>query len=580
MTTTRWVTCSRHSAVPSAVRSRACGTDRRGWRTTSGCPPLTRPTERCLAWAGRWPDRRRPALQRPRAVRGRWSLGRQGGRPRPGAARHRSRRRRLRPARRPGRLPPARGGRRRRRCDHRGRPRLDQRQSPRGTGPRPGAGGLAGPARSCALGASAVTVAGPCGTSAALEPAPGGRLRLRPTALMAPSLRSRGGRPPPAADGGASAQAGLGGGRPSRRRRRRSWPGCCTPRPSCSSHCSVRSSRSGPGCPSAGRGGGADDGTRSRTRSRWPPRRSRIADAVQTDLRIAAGRPSRPGDARHSGTAPLPSAVEQGRQRPRRRPRPRRHRSRRHPGHPGRRRRGADPRDRIAPPGGRRPRPQPAGSRSSVPGSVRSASSPPRWPNWSPCTRRATSTCSSSPTRSGCRTGRGRGGCPHLDPRAVHVRTGSTAEDDEPLHAWLTALVDGRRAAAAGRPGRAARPWAGWSCSWTARSTPGSRPPCAAAGTLGIVALAAADTAEDLPVPSTPASRLGGETGDEAVLSRQGAPDHRGRGRRPHAPRRRRRPCPRPREADRHRGRPPTCRARSASSIYRPAGSTSARTAR
>jgi DNA segregation ATPase FtsK/SpoIIIE, S-DNA-T family len=108
---------------------------------------------------------------------------------------------------------------------------------------------------------------------------------------------------------------------------------------------------------------------------------------------------------------------------------------------------------------------------------------------------------------------------PHLDPRAVHVRPGRALEEDESLHSWLTALIGRRRTAGAAHVGRLVvlvdRPL-----------DPRIAATLRAGRDVGILTLVAADVAEDLPVAVDTRLRLGGETGDQAVLSRQGAPDH------------------------------------------------------
>jgi S-DNA-T family DNA segregation ATPase FtsK/SpoIIIE len=120
---------------------------------------------------------------------------------------------------------------------------------------------------------------------------------------------------------------------------------------------------------------------------------------------------------------------------------------------------------------------------------------------------------------------------PHLDDGAVravtsaHIGSGE-ARHDEALSAWLTSVVARRRAASAasGRPGVPAQP--GWLVvvvdrPLDARLTSALR----SARDVGVVSLAIAESAEDLPVSVDATLRLGGETGDIAVLSRQGQPD-------------------------------------------------------
>jgi S-DNA-T family DNA segregation ATPase FtsK/SpoIIIE len=115
---------------------------------------------------------------------------------------------------------------------------------------------------------------------------------------------------------------------------------------------------------------------------------------------------------------------------------------------------------------------------------------------------------------------------PHLSADAVHVGSGADSgtpeaqQEHEALHAWVTALAARRRATAGeGRhPGGLVvlvdRPL-------DARMTAALR----AAKEAGVVVLAAAESAEALPVAVDAALRLNGETGDLAVLSRRGVAD-------------------------------------------------------
>jgi DNA segregation ATPase FtsK/SpoIIIE, S-DNA-T family len=384
---------------------------------------------------------------------------------------------------------------------------------------------VAWPARAVLrVGASAVTVAGPCGTSAALEPAPGGRLRLRPTALMAPpsvAVEVALPRPPTAAP-----------------RRKLAWVAVALPAVggvlmAWLLHApnflffALLSPVVALGTWSSERWSGRRSGRRDALAHAIDvaAAEERIADAVRTDLRIAL--------AAHPDPATLATAAR-----------------RRSPLLWSRA--GSDPADVLVRVGtgpgdtrvtkvsadGARVRETAShlpvvldltasgglavvGPRQCALGVLWTAvaqlvtlhppgdvdllllTDPQRLPDWAWARW-----------------------LPHLDPRAVHVRTGSTSEDDEPLHAWLTALVDGRRAAAAGRPGRAARPWGLLVVLVDRPLAPRIAATVRSGRDLGIVALAAADTAEDLPVSIDARLRLGGETGDEAVLSRQGAPDH------------------------------------------------------
>ena len=118
---------------------------------------------------------------------------------------------------------------------------------------------------------------------------------------------------------------------------------------------------------------------------------------------------------------------------------------------------------------------------------------------------------------------------PHLAPRAVHVRATDAhgPGDDEDLNAWLTQLTARRRAVAGSRPGEAAGASAGGWLVVVVDRTPHPRITATlrAARDVGVVALAAADSAEDLPVSAEAVLRLAGETGDVATLSRQGLAD-------------------------------------------------------
>ena len=122
---------------------------------------------------------------------------------------------------------------------------------------------------------------------------------------------------------------------------------------------------------------------------------------------------------------------------------------------------------------------------------------------------------------------------PHVDAGAVHVRIGADGSnaarpDDEALHTALTGVVAGRRAAL-GRAGSESIAALGWLVvvvdrPLDARLTAALR----AARDVGIVTLAAADSVEDLPVTVDAALRLTGETGDRGVLSRQAAAERDG----------------------------------------------------
>ncbi|WP_167761724.1 FtsK/SpoIIIE domain-containing protein [Blastococcus sp. CT_GayMR19] len=118
---------------------------------------------------------------------------------------------------------------------------------------------------------------------------------------------------------------------------------------------------------------------------------------------------------------------------------------------------------------------------------------------------------------------------PHLDTGAVHVRhTGASGteaqQEDEALHAWLTGIT-ARRRAAAGPSGRHATPL-GWLVVVVDRPLD-ARLAAALRGAVdaGILTLAVADSVADLPVTVDAALRLSGETGDVGVLSRQAVAD-------------------------------------------------------
>jgi S-DNA-T family DNA segregation ATPase FtsK/SpoIIIE len=118
---------------------------------------------------------------------------------------------------------------------------------------------------------------------------------------------------------------------------------------------------------------------------------------------------------------------------------------------------------------------------------------------------------------------------PHLPPGAVHVRPAASpgATSDEDLNAWVAGLAARRRNSIA-HPAR--YPGAGPACGWLVVVV--DRPVDARlASTLrdardcGVLVLTTAESAEDIPVPVRTVLRLAGETGDVAVLSREGLPD-------------------------------------------------------
>jgi len=118
---------------------------------------------------------------------------------------------------------------------------------------------------------------------------------------------------------------------------------------------------------------------------------------------------------------------------------------------------------------------------------------------------------------------------PHLPARAVHVREpaalGAAAADD--LHAWVTRFT-ARRRSRSGQPASAegAAPACGWLVVVVDRSLDARLvSTLRAARDNGVLVLTAAESAEDVPVPVQTVLRLAGETGDAAVLSREGLPD-------------------------------------------------------
>jgi S-DNA-T family DNA segregation ATPase FtsK/SpoIIIE len=118
---------------------------------------------------------------------------------------------------------------------------------------------------------------------------------------------------------------------------------------------------------------------------------------------------------------------------------------------------------------------------------------------------------------------------PHLRADAVHVRATGThgKKDDEDVNAWLTRWSARRRALLGGRPGDAtAAAAAGWLVVLVDRSLdPRTAATLRAARDVGVVIVAGVESAEDVPVPVDAVLRLTGETGDVAVLSRQGVAD-------------------------------------------------------
>jgi S-DNA-T family DNA segregation ATPase FtsK/SpoIIIE len=121
---------------------------------------------------------------------------------------------------------------------------------------------------------------------------------------------------------------------------------------------------------------------------------------------------------------------------------------------------------------------------------------------------------------------------PHLQSEAVHVRaTGAPGEKhDEDLNGWLTQLAARRRAVLGHRSKEG--PTAG-SSGWLVVLVDRALDPrvtatLRAARDVGLVLVSAAESVEDVPVPVDAVLHLAGETGDIAVLSRQGMADRPG----------------------------------------------------
>ncbi|CAA9229482.1 MAG: FtsK/SpoIIIE family protein [uncultured Blastococcus sp.] len=120
---------------------------------------------------------------------------------------------------------------------------------------------------------------------------------------------------------------------------------------------------------------------------------------------------------------------------------------------------------------------------------------------------------------------------PHLAAGAVHVRSADEAaarSQDDDLHARMSAVAARRRAATAGAgsPGAGA---VGWLVVLVDRPLdPRIADTLRNGRDVGVLTLTAATSAEELPVVVDTVLRLAGETGDEAVLSRQGHPDRTG----------------------------------------------------
>ena len=120
---------------------------------------------------------------------------------------------------------------------------------------------------------------------------------------------------------------------------------------------------------------------------------------------------------------------------------------------------------------------------------------------------------------------------PHLASGGVHLSAPSAGRSpqghDDALNAWLTTVVRRRRVLTAGRPGDVAA--AGWLVVVVDRPLdPRIVATLREARDAGVVTLSTAESTATLPVPADAVVRLAGETGDVAVLSRRGAPDHSG----------------------------------------------------
>ncbi|MCW2712964.1 MAG: segregation ATPase FtsK/SpoIIIE, family [Frankiales bacterium] len=121
---------------------------------------------------------------------------------------------------------------------------------------------------------------------------------------------------------------------------------------------------------------------------------------------------------------------------------------------------------------------------------------------------------------------------PHLASGAVHVRSPGpepALPQDDDLHAWLTTLVARRRAATPG-PGSTDAPAApGWLVVLIDRPLDRQIAATLRIGRdVGVLTVAAAESAEGLPVVVDTVLRLTGETGDVATLARQDHPDRTG----------------------------------------------------
>jgi S-DNA-T family DNA segregation ATPase FtsK/SpoIIIE len=116
---------------------------------------------------------------------------------------------------------------------------------------------------------------------------------------------------------------------------------------------------------------------------------------------------------------------------------------------------------------------------------------------------------------------------PHLPPGMVHVGPSSAdrSADDE-LNAWVTGVTARRNTTTRRLPDRAAAPACGWLVVIVDRALDARLATSLREGReCGVLVLTTAESAADMPVPVPTVLRLGGETGDVAVLSRDGLPD-------------------------------------------------------
>ncbi|HLM04218.1 MAG TPA: FtsK/SpoIIIE domain-containing protein [Blastococcus sp.] len=122
---------------------------------------------------------------------------------------------------------------------------------------------------------------------------------------------------------------------------------------------------------------------------------------------------------------------------------------------------------------------------------------------------------------------------PHLDPGSVHVAPSgdlsgpARRRSDDALHAWVTTTAARRRTAGSRRAGRPDTGMVQGRLVVVVDRSLDQRTSAAlhAARDVGVVTVAAAERSESLPVAVDAILQLGGETGDVAVLRQQGAPD-------------------------------------------------------